>query len=358
MRDKRAQLTQRQWFDLIIIDEASQMDVASATLVISKATETGAYMLAGDDLQLPPIHQADAPKDLEQHVGSIFDYTRHVQDVEPLPLNINYRSNATLVDFIRTAGYDSRLRAFSQNLRLNLPALPAVQPINWPGGLVWSLGWEQILDPNFPATAFVYNDETAGQVNDFEADAIAAMVGLLRGQLRQQLLHELNPDGTEKPDTDEVYDTYDEFWEKAIGIVTPHRAQMSRIVTRLQQLFPADDPEKIRAAVDTVERFQGQERDVVFASFGVGDPDLIRSEDEFLYSLRRFNVLASRARAKLIVLASQALVDHLSNDAQVLAESRLLKRFVESFCLPAGPLMLSYRTVDGVTNQPGYLYRR
>lgn len=357
-QDIRHELTQRRWFDLVVIDEASQMDVASATLVISKATEDGSYVLAGDDLQLPPIHQADAPKDLEHHVGSIFEYTRHVQHVDPLPLNINYRSNDTLVEFTRTAGYDMHLRAFSPNLRLNLPTLPNTLPINWPNGLVWSPGWRQLLNPGFPATAFVYDDDTAGQVNDFEADAIAAMVWHLRGQLRQQLLHELNPDGTEKAVTDKVYDTYAKFWEKAIGIVTPHRAQMSRIVTRLQQLFPSDDPEKIRAAVDTVERFQGQQRDVIFASFGVGDPDLIRSEDEFLYNLRRFNVLASRARAKLILLASQSLIDHLSNDAQVLEESRLLKRFVESYCLPKGPLTLAYQTADGVVNQSGYLYQR
>ena len=134
---------------------------------------------------------------------------------------------------------------------------------------------------------------------------------------------------------------------------------MSRIVTRLQQIFSADDPEKIRAAVDTVERFQGQQRDVVIASFGIGDPDLIRSEDEFLYSLRRFNVLASRARAKLIVLASQSLIDHLPNDAQVLEESRLLKRFVETFCRPAGRLGLPYQGPVGVVDyQQGQLYQR
>ncbi len=357
-RKKRGELTQRQWFDLVVIDEASQMDVASATLVLSKAVEDGAYILAGDDLQLPPIHQADAPKLLEQHVGSVFEYAKYVGHVQPLPLNINYRSNKTLVDFVRTAGYNAKLTAFSKNLRLNLPPLPDTSPANWPDELVWSAGWAKLLDPEFPATAFVYDDDTAGQVNDFEADAIVAMVWLLRGRLRRQLLHELNPDETEKVATNHVYNIQAEFWEKAIGIVTPHRAQMSRIVTRLQQLFPLDDQEKIRAAVDTVERFQGQERDVIFASFGIGDPDLIRSEDEFLYNLRRFNVLASRARAKLIVLATQSLIDHLPNDALVLEESRLLKRFIESFCLPVGPLDLSHKTNDGVINQPGYMYRR
>lgn len=357
-QDARPMMTQRQWFDLVIIDEASQMDVASATLVLSKATDEGAYILAGDDLQLPPIHQAEAPTHLERYVGSIFEYTRHVQGVEPLPLNWNYRSNATLVEFIRTAGYDSRLRAFSPDLRLNLPALPDIKPVDWPGELVWTSGWGQLLDPAYPTTAFVYDDDASGQVNDFEADTIAAMVFLLRGRLRSQLLHELLPDNSEKPVTDEVYESGTEFWDKAIGIVTPHRAQMSRIVTRLQELFPNDKPEKIRGAVDTVERFQGQQRDVIFASFGIGDPDLIRSEDEFLYNLRRFNVLASRARAKLILLATQPLIDHLSDDAKVLEESRLLKRFVESFCAPFGQFELPYGIQNTDERKTGYLYRR
>lgn len=355
---KRATSTQRQWFDLVIIDEASQMDVASSTLVLSKAAEGGAYVLAGDDLQLPPIHQAEAPKDLEMHVGSVFEYARHVQQINPLPLNTNYRSNTTLVDFIRSAGYDSNLTAFSSGLRLDLTSIPATSPTDWPGSLGWCTGWEELLNPDFPATAFVYQDEVSGQVNEFEASAIAALVFLLRGRLKRQLLHEKNPDGSEKPSTEDFYEVSEEFWERAIGIVTPHRAQMSRIVSLLLELFPGDNPEKIRAAVDTVERFQGQQRDIVIASFGVGDPDLIRTEDEFLYSLRRFNVLASRARAKLIVLASQSLIDHLPDDSQVLEESRLLKRFVESYCLPTGPLSLSYVKNTVFIEQKGMIVRR
>jgi superfamily I DNA and/or RNA helicase len=67
-------------------------------------------------------------------------------------------------------------------------------------------------------------------------------------------------------------------------------------VTRLQTIFPDHSPTAIWSAVDTVERFQGQQHDVIIASFGLGDPDLIRAEDEFLYNLNRFNVMASRAR--------------------------------------------------------------
>lgn len=84
-------------------------------------------------------------------------------------------------------------------------------------------------------------------------------------------------------------------------------------------------PSAIRESVDTVERFQGQQRDVMIATFALGDPDAISDEDEFLLSLNRFNVMASRARAKLIVLVSRQVVDHMSADPEVLRSSALLK---------------------------------
>ena len=52
---------QQEWFDLIVIDEASQMDVAHAMLPLCGIASTGSVVLAGDPLQLPPIHQAEAP---------------------------------------------------------------------------------------------------------------------------------------------------------------------------------------------------------------------------------------------------------------------------------------------------------
>jgi superfamily I DNA and/or RNA helicase len=110
--------------------------------------------------------------------------------------------------------------------------------------------------------------------------------------------------------------------------------------------------------VDTVERYQGQERDVIIASFGIGDPDLIEAEDEFLYSLNRFNVLASRARAKIIVLLTQSLLQHLSNDIRVLKESRLLKQYAESYCRDPQQIQLGYIRDGQVVMRNGVLRRR
>lgn len=207
------------------------------------------------------------------------------------------------------------------------------KPANFPASLVWSTDFSKILNADRSTVCFVYDDDASGQTNDFEADNTASLIWLLQKHLSSKLLNEKLPDGRiDESFSDEPY-TPDEFWQQAVGIVTPHRSQMSKIVGRLQQTFPTQNAEAIRGAVDTVERFQGQQRDCIIASFGLGDADIISSEDEFLYSVNRFNVLSSRSRAKLIVFITRTFLEHLSSDKDVLEESRFLKQFAESFCV-------------------------
>jgi DNA replication ATP-dependent helicase Dna2 len=67
-------------------------------------------------------------------------------------------------------------------------------------------------------------------------------------------------------------------------------------------------------------------------------------------SLNRFNVIASRARAKLVLLVSQEVISHLAQDTDVLRESRLLKVYAEIFCRNSRPMDLGH--VDGTTVRP------
>jgi DNA replication ATP-dependent helicase Dna2 len=167
---------------------------------------------------------------------------------------------------------------------------------------------------------------------------------LLHNRVADQLANERDPaTGMLRPASLQPYTTA-EFWNQAVGIVTPHRAQQGLIVSRLQRIFAGSGAHAaaIRGAVDTVERFQGQQRDVITASFALGDPDAIQDEDEFLLSLNRFNVMASRARAKLIVFVSQEVLDHLSSDLDTLRSSRLLKVYANAYCRPLRPMTLGY----------------
>ena len=135
-------------------------------------------------------------------------------------------------------------------------------------------------------------------------------------------------------------------------MVTPHRAQQGLIASRLVSVFGATGQmaDAIRDAVDTVERFQGQQRDIIVASYTLGDPDQIAEEDEFLMSLNRFNVIASRARAKLIVLVSQDVpgaprTRDRSAEGVPLAES--LRRGLLSVFAAHGPRSTSSTAASG-----------
>ena len=348
---------QQELFDLILIDEASQMDVPLSILTIAALADEGSVVLAGDPRQLPPIQQAEAPLGLEAMVGSVYTFCEDLHGVEAVMLDENYRSNATLVDFSLEAGYRRTLSSYSPDLRLSLSSpLPTDEPDDWPETLYWTPEWTALIAPEHPTSCFVYPEGRSSQWNLFEADAVAALIFLLRTRDANRLSGERDSVSGEALPLSETPYPPEEFWTKAVGVVTPHRAQQGLIIGRLQQIFPGDDPALIRGAVDTVERFQGQERDVIVASYALGDPDAIGDEDEFLMSLNRFNVMSSRARAKLIVLVSREVVDHLSGDLETLRESRLLKNYVDSFCVNTRSITLGY-VEDGATRDVSGMHK-
>ena len=229
------------------------------------------------------------------------------------------------------------------------PLPTTAAPQGWPTSLHWTPEWAALLDPVHPACVFVYSEGRSSQWNPFEADAVAALVRLLHSRLAA------GPAGEREPSTGAILPTptttYQEvdFWARGVGIVTPHRAQQALIIARLRHVFSGAglDPSLIRDAVDTVERFQGQQRDVIIASYALGDNDAIRDEDEFLMSLNRFNVMVSRARAKMILLVTQEVVNHLADDLDVLRESRLIKTFAETFCDQYRPMTLGHLVSGG-----------
>jgi len=347
-------------FDVVIIDEASQMDVANAILPLCSLAQGGTLILAGDPKQLPPIHKAEAPLGLENMVGNVYSFMKDFNQVTEVMLDRNYRSNKQIVELGYIAGYGRNLVSHSPDLKLSLISpLSTTKPANWPTSLFWTQHWNDIMDPDKPVVCFIYPDGKSSQWNDFEVETTAALIQTVINNVSDQLANEIDANGVMIPTSTNPY-TADEFWKQGIGIVTPHRAQQSKLVTRLQQLFggSVSNPSIIRDAVDTVERFQGQQRDIIIASFALGDPDLIRDEEEFLMSLNRFNVIASRARAKLVVLVSQEIIDHMGTDLDILRDSRLLKVFSDTYCSKMIPMQLGFLQNQTVSYVSGVLKYR
>ena len=88
----------------------------------------------------------------------------------------------------------------------------------------------------------------------------------------------------------------DRFAAEALAVLSPHRAQNSAILAELRAsgCAPRRSP-----VVDTVERMQGNEREMILVSYGVADREYAEAEAEFLLDPNRFNVSVTRARAKL-----------------------------------------------------------
>jgi superfamily I DNA and/or RNA helicase len=120
--------------------------------------------------------------------------------------------------------------------------------------------------------------------------------------------------------------TSEGFAHGGLAVLSPHRAQNSAIRQVLRQNgFGTDD--KPMPLVDTVEKLQGKEREVILVSYGVADAEYAMAEAEFLLSSNRFNVAITRAQKKAVVLCSEQVLNVVSCDQRTLLDSMMLKEF-------------------------------
>ena len=117
---------------------------------------------------------------------------------------------------------------------------------------------EAILDPNIPMVVMIHDGPDAGKIN------------LLEGELVQVLtsyLHQVLPPNP------------DHFWHEQMAVISPHNKNNEYLRNILKTIHP--DP-----YVDTVDRFQGRERDCIVYSMCVSDPEFAKNEGGFLFSPR------------------------------------------------------------------------
>jgi DNA replication ATP-dependent helicase Dna2 len=267
-------------FDLVVIDEGSQLKVADSAIAIRRVAPGGRLVIAGDDSQLPPIVQAEypAPEDPGPPLHrSILECLREgdPEDLLTRPLLENFRMCDRLCEYPRLSIYPEQYGPAGGEIRERRLSLS-------PSG---DRLLDLLLDPDYPVTMCVLEDVKATSRNPVEAELAARSVVALREGLG-------------------VVDD-DDFADRAVFVVSPHHAQI-RLLRRALQGLRRWDPLPL---VDTVDKIQGQERDAVVISYGVSDVETALNEAKFIFSLNRLNVAVTRARCKSLLFLPRPLLE-------------------------------------------------
>jgi hypothetical protein len=265
------------YFDLVLVDEASQMGIAEALMSAAFLRDDGQFIAIGDHRQMPPIlaHTWDqeSRRDLERirpHL-SIFEYLRELGTTRAA-LDESFRIPEEVADFLGRHVYAADGVDFHSSNRQRLE-------INC--DLSDTPEWVRAaLAPEHPLIIIEHGEVGSQQSNEFEASLIAELARVACAHLGLSA-------------------------EDGLGIVVPHRAQKFLLRERL----PA-----YAQAIDTVERFQGGERDLIIVSATVSDREFAAAESDFLLEPRRFTVAVSRPKRKVIVIASRTVFDLVPAD--------------------------------------------
>lgn len=289
-------------FDLVCIDEASQMVVSHGLMALAGLKASGRVVVAGDDQQLPPIRSArDIRVDTRDLGGSLYSFLKSGQ-VPEFPLDETFRLNGPLAEFPERVFYKDNYRSVDEVRDARLALIDT-----WRDGLD---PWEaDLLDPDWPVAVLLHEGPPAASQNEFEAG--------LAANLAQKLAERMvgaKTGGALAP----------EFWKDGLAVVSPHRAQNNAIRSALPNSLAKG------AFVETVDRIQGKERDAVIMSYCVADAEFAVAEADFIFAPERLNVAITRARTKLIILISRRLLDAAPGDQDAMDKAELLREFVFS----------------------------
>ncbi|WP_044200765.1 AAA domain-containing protein [Flammeovirga sp. OC4] len=250
-------------FSTVYIDEAGQGLEAATWIPIQRADR---IILAGDHQQLPPtIKSIKAAKEgLEM---TLFEQLITTKKVDVM-LQEQYRMHEKIMNFSSTYFYNNNLFA-NENVKEHLifeGDLP-LEFIDTAG-----TGFNDYTDPESLSTS-----------NREEADILQKHMSVYFDEIQQMNKFE------------EVQN---------IGVITPYKAQVKELKSTLYHLdFSEDIKNKIN--INTVDSFQGQERDIIYIS-------LVRSNEEgtigFLQNTKRMNVAMTRARKKLVVIGDSSTI--------------------------------------------------
>lgn len=246
-------------YDTVIFDEASQVTVPLALMAMRKARR---YLFIGDQQQLPPVLLSRSV--LAKDALSVFAALTARQADHTVMLTETYRMNRWLTEWPSRVYYGGQLVAAGDNRdrRLRLGRVPQALAA--------------VFEPAH-CGVFIPTLDPSGRTRSHR-DA----------ELVVQLCAAASEGGLPLQD---------------IGIVTPYRAQGQVIRKLLAQHFGQEAARQVVA--DTVERMQGQERELVILSLGSGDERFLGMVAPFFFQRERLNVSITRPISKLIVIGPE-----------------------------------------------------
>lgn len=253
-----------QAFDYLFVDEAGQVAMGNIVAMGSAARN---IVLVGDQMQLAQPIQGAHPGDSGQ---SALDYLLQgdatVAPERGILLDTSWRMHPSICNFISEAVYDGRLKAHPDCAQQRLDLMDNHDPVLVPNGL-----------------RFVAIEHTGcGQSSDAEVVRIKELATELLGTKFTARDGRVGKIG----------------WEN-IRIVAPYNMQVNALIDALPSA----------ARVGTVDKFQGQEAEVVIVSLTTSSPDDLPRHIEFFYSKNRINVAISRARTLALVIANPKLLE-------------------------------------------------
>lgn len=267
-------------FDVVIVDEASQL---TEPLAVGALLRGRRFILVGDDCQLPPVVSAadalstavrsEVPEELREAgvsglERSLFERLRPF--LPGVMLEEQYRMNDGVQAVPSRLFYEGRLRPAGGVAERRLPvSRDALESLS--GEL------RRRLDPERPLVWVDPGGDEDGHCNRDEVEAVVETAVALASLSRAE---------TGCPDD----------W---IGVVAPFRAQCHAIRAALQERLGRDLARRIE--VDTVERFQGREKEAMLVSL------VTREWNDFVFDRRRMNVTLTRARSKVVVFGHRGL---------------------------------------------------
>jgi superfamily I DNA and/or RNA helicase len=281
-----ARILGKREFHTVFIDEAAQALAPACLIPIQRAQRV---VFAGDHCQLPPT--VKSPEAAKGGLGESLmertlkrQLTNHRVEVDVM-LRTQYRMHRAIMAFSNQEFYHGGLEAHESVAERSLVAPEQHPELARP--MVWvdtaGCGHDEEQHP-----------ESLSRFNIEEANLLLAH------------LHRTVVD----------FSSLEPERGLSIGILTPYKAQAQQLEQRLRELGLRHAFQQHTFNIDTVDGFQGQERDVIYCSLVRSNP---RGEVGFLGDVRRLNVAMTRARSKLVLIGDSATVTQHPFFARLLA---------------------------------------